>query len=206
MQARSEAGAGRMGGCGRGVAAGARQGAAGFAGTSAASRRHTGADAERLPSRVHSHDGPRAVRGAHGWSFGPSALRRHGCWAPALSRAEAFPIMKCYAKKPALLASAGWCSRPSGLLYTLRIGRRTLHNIYVIGPETRAPPPATAPRRRENDDARLGCADSFGVPARFALDLSACAKRARNEPCGAAQMPHFLFCLSSMQVKSGCVA
>ena len=140
-----------MGRCGRGVAAGVRQGAAGFAGTSAASRRHTVADAERLRSRMHSHDGPRAVGGAHGGSCDPSAHKRHGCWAPARTRAVSFPIMQCYAKKPALLASAGWCSRPSGLLYTLRIGRRTLHNIYVIGPETRAPALATAPRRRENE-------------------------------------------------------
>ena len=137
------------------------------------------------------------------WRLRLSAIRRHGYWAPALSRAEAFPIMQCYAKKPALLASAGWCSRPSGLQCAVWLGRRTLHNIYVIGPETRAPAPVTAPRRRENDDARLGCGAVFGVLVPFALDLCACAKRARNEPCGAAQLLQVRFCRSFVSVKVG---
>lgn len=113
---RRGAGPGRSFGRMRGrVAAGARQGAAGFAGTNAASRRHTVAHTERLPSRVPSLDGSRAVGGAHGGSFDPLAHKRHGCWAPARTRAGSFPIMQCYAKKPALLASAGWCSRLCGM-------------------------------------------------------------------------------------------
>ena len=114
--------------------------------------------------------------------------------------------MQCYAKKPALLAGAGWCSRPSGLQCAVWPGRRTLHNIYVIGPEARAPACAPAPRRRENDDARLGCGAVFGVLVPFALESFACAKRARNEPCGAALMQHVRFWGSSMRLKLACVA
>ena len=93
---------------------------------------------------------------------------------------------------------------PLGFGVWLGPGRRTLHNIYVIGPETRAPARVPAPRRRENDDARLGCGAVFGVRVGFALESCACAKRARNEPCGAALMPQIEFCRSSVSVKIGC--
>lgn len=101
MQARS--GAGRKGGCRGRVAAGARQGAAGFAGTSAASRRHTVADAERLQAHVHSHDGSGAIAGVEGGRFGLLASARPSWLGAGLSRAASFPIMQCYAKKPAPL-------------------------------------------------------------------------------------------------------